>query len=197
MAYQEVFQWLVDIGLVDVVLPFILVFTLTFGVLQKTKVLGEEDKKPKRKLNAMVAFVMGFFAVLATNLLNVINTIVGYLVLLLIIGLLLALVLGLAGAEGGHTNKLFIAVMIVLFALFVFYALARAGVIDEQRFFSTILWPVIAIGVVAAVLYFVLRKKPAAPSRPRQGEGAPQTQASERGRRVPASEVQSRGEVEL
>jgi len=176
MAYQEVFQWLVDIGLVDVVLPFILVFTLTFAVLQKTKVLGEEDKKPKRKLNTMVAFVMGFFAVLATNLLNVINVLMAYMVLLLIVGLLLALILGLSGAEGGHTNRFFIAIMIILFALFLFYGLARAGVIDEQRFFSSILWPVIAIGAVALILYFVLRGKPSAPARQQQQRGAPQAQ---------------------
>lgn len=196
MAYQEVFQWLVDFGFVDVILPFILVFTLTYAVLQKTRVLGEDNKKPKKRLNTMLAFVLGFLAVLATHLLNVINVLVGYMVLLLIVGLLLAIVLGLAGAEGGHKNKFFIALMLVLFALFVFYGLARAGIIDEQRFFDTLFWPIIAIAVLGTVLYFVLRKKPEAPSRPRQGESAPQAQASG-GRRVPASEVQSRGEVEL
>lgn len=171
MAYQEVFQWLVDFGFVDVILPFLLVFTLTYAVLQKTRILGEENKKPKKKLNAMLAFVLGFIAVLATNLLNVINVLIGYMVLLLIVGLLLAIVLGLAGAEGGHKNRLFIALMIILFALFVFYGLARAGVIDEQRFFDTLFWPVIALAVLGTVLYFVLRKKPAAtqqPTRPAQ-----------------------------
>jgi hypothetical protein len=159
MAYQEVFQWLVDFGFVDVILPFLLVFTLTYAVLQKTRVLGEEDNKPKKRLNSMLAFVLGFFAVLATHMLNVVNILLGYLVLLMIVGLLLAVVLGLAGAEGGHTNKLFIAIMIILFALFVFYGLARAGIIDEQRFFDTLFWPVVALAVLGTVLYFVLGKK--------------------------------------
>ncbi len=172
MAYQEVFQWLVDFGFVDVILPFLLVFTLTYAVLQKTRVLGEEDNKPKKRLNAMLAFVLGFFAVLATNMLNVVNILLGYLVLLMIVGLLLAVVLGLAGAEGGHTNKLFIALMIILFALFVFYGLALAGIIDEQRFFDTLFWPVVALAVLGTVLYFVLGKKPETraqqPQRPAQ-----------------------------
>jgi hypothetical protein len=90
----------------------------------------------------------------------------------MIVGLLLAVVLGLVGAEGGHTNKLFIALMIILFALFVFYGLARAGIIDEQRFFDTLLWPVIALAVLGTVLYVVLRKKPETraqqPQRPAQ-----------------------------
>ncbi len=175
MPYQEVFQWLVDIGFVEVILPFLLVFTLTYAVLQKTRVLGEEgekDKKePKKKLNAMIAFVMGFFAVLATHLLNVINIMIGYLVLLMIVGLMLAIVLGLSGAEGGYKNKVFIAIMIILFALFVFYGLARAGIIDEQRFFDTLLWPVIALAILGTVLYYVLRKAPESrrPQRPQQG----------------------------
>src|SRR5574342_110744 len=174
MAYQEVFQWLVDFGFVDVILPFLLVFTLTYAVLQKTRVLGEEDKKPKKRLNAMLAFVLGFIAVLATHLLNVINILIGYMVLLLIVGLLLAIVLGLAGAEGGHKNRFFIALMIILFALFVFYGLARAGVIDEQRFFDTLFWPIIALAVLGTVLYFVLRKKPESRTPPRRGGGAQQ-----------------------
>ena len=173
MPYQEVFQWLVDVGFVEVILPFLLVFTLTYAVLQRTKVLGMEgeEKAPKKKLNAMVAFVMGFFAVLATHLLNVINIMIGYLVLLMVVGLMLAIVLGLAGAEGGYKNRVFIALMIVLFALFVFYGLARAGIIDEQRFFDTLLWPVIALAILGTVLYYVLRKKPEPrrPQRPQQG----------------------------
>jgi hypothetical protein len=176
MAYQEVFQWLVDLGFIDVILPFLLVFTLTYAVLQKTRVLGEEgDKKPKKRLNAMVAFVLGFFAVLATQMLNVVNILLGYLVLLMIVGLLLAIVLGLAGAEGGHKNKLFIALMIILFALFVFYGLSRAGIIDEQRFFDTLFWPVVALAVLGTVLFFVLRK-PAEKKAKKKAEGAPQAQ---------------------
>ncbi|MEM3154552.1 MAG: hypothetical protein QW165_03255 [Candidatus Woesearchaeota archaeon] len=181
MTYQEVMRFLVDIGLVDVVLPFILVFTITYSVLQRTRVLGEEDKKPKKRLNAMMAFVLGFFAVLATNLLNVINVLIAYLVLLMIVGLLLAIVMGLSGAEGGYKNRFFAAIMIILFALFVFYGLARAGIIDEQRFFSTLFWPVVVLIASGAVLYFVLRKKPAA-AQPRQQKGAtpqPRTSAEE------------------
>ena len=183
MPYQEVFQWLVDFGFVDVILPFLLVFTLTYAVLQKTRVLGEEDKKPKKRLNAMLAFVLGFFAVLATHMLNVVNILLGYLVLLMIVGLLLAIVLGLAGAEGGHTNKLFIALMIILFALFVFYGLARAGIIDEQRFFDTLFWPIIALTVLGTVLYFVLRTKPTATQQQRQ-QGQTQTPPPQRRERT-------------
>jgi len=189
MPYQDAFQFLVDLGFLDVILPFVLVFIITYGVLQRTQILGQEKKKPKTRLNAMVAFVMGFFAVLAVNLLNVINIVLFYFVLLLVIGLCLALVFGLTGAEGGIRNRLFIAIMIVFIVLFFFYALAQAGVIDESRFFNTLFWPAIVIAVAALLIYFLFRKKTEAPAarpaarpaeRPQQA-GPPQPSAEEEG----------------
>jgi len=179
MPIKEGLQLLVDIGLLDVILPFLLVFTIIFATLQRTRVLGEEEGEPKRRLNAMLAFVMGFFAVLATNLLNVINIIIGYFVLLLVIGLLLAMVFGLAGAESASKNKLLGALLIAFFLVFVFYGLSQAGIIDSRRFFSAILLPVIVLGVLALAIYFTVREgKPSErrqPVHPRQR--APQAPA--------------------
>ncbi len=162
MAYKEVFQFLVDIGLVEVLLPFFLVFTITYGVLQRTNVFGMDGKKPKKKLNAMVAFVMGFFAVLATNLLNIINIILFYFVLLIVIGLLLALVLGLAGGE--VKSKLFMAIMLGLMGLFFLYALAQAGMIDEDNIWLVLLLLLLFGGLIWGLHSLFKEKKKKTPS---------------------------------
>ena len=48
-------DFLQDFGFFDVVLPFLLVFTLVFGILEKTKIFGTEkvgDKEyPKKNIN--------------------------------------------------------------------------------------------------------------------------------------------------
>ncbi len=192
MAYKEGFQFLADIGLLEVVLPFFLVFTITYAVLQRTQVFGLDGKKPKTKLNAMVAFVMGFFAVLATNLLNIINIVLFYFVLLIVIGLLLALILGISGGE--IKSRIYIGIMIFFAGLFLFFGLAKAGIIDENAFWTGFIIPMIILcAIVYGIFYFFKGNKP----RSRPAEGRPRTQASERGRQVPASEVESRGEVEL
>ncbi len=49
------FEKLEQMGVVDVVLPFLLVFTLIFAVLEKTKVLGAD----KKNLNVIVSLVLG------------------------------------------------------------------------------------------------------------------------------------------
>jgi len=47
-------------GLTDVLLPFLLIFTLVFAVLQKTKILGED----KKNFNVVIALVMSLTVVI-------------------------------------------------------------------------------------------------------------------------------------
>src|SRR3989344_8777090 len=47
-------------GLTDVMLPFLLVFTLLFAVLEKTKVLGDQ----KRNLNLTISLVISLLVVI-------------------------------------------------------------------------------------------------------------------------------------
>ncbi len=158
MPYKEVFQFLVNLGLLDVILPFLLVFIISYSTLQKTGILGLGKKdKPRKELNAMIAFVMGFFAVLATNLLSVVNIIMFYFVLLLMIGLMLALIIGIAG---GHTSsKFYIAIMLFLTGVFVFYGLAQLGIVSKDNFFKGFLLPLALLGLIVWGLYSFFKKE--------------------------------------
>ena len=51
---QEFFRALEDWGLMDVLLPFLLLFVILFAVLEKTKILGED----KRNLSIVLALVI-------------------------------------------------------------------------------------------------------------------------------------------
>ena len=48
-----------DWGLTDVLLPFLLIFTIVFAILQKTRILGES----KKNLSVIVAVVVGLLVV--------------------------------------------------------------------------------------------------------------------------------------
>jgi len=67
----NVIQFFEKIGIYDVVLPFLLTFTIIFAILEKTKVLGTfgKEKDSKKNLNAMVAFVMGFLVIASEKIL--------------------------------------------------------------------------------------------------------------------------------
>lgn len=65
-------ELLKDFGFFDVILPFLLVFTVVFGILEKTKIFGTEGEKahPKKNINAMVAFVIAFFVLAAKEIIS-------------------------------------------------------------------------------------------------------------------------------
>lgn len=96
------------IGVYDVVLPFLLVFTLVFALLERTKILGTEEitidgkaqKYSKKNLNSMAAFVIAFFVVASSHLVEAITTISANMVLLLLLITFLLLLVGSFYAEG-------------------------------------------------------------------------------------------------
>ncbi|MCK5281928.1 MAG: hypothetical protein KAK00_00830 [Nanoarchaeota archaeon] len=57
---SEFFQSLDHWGITDVMLPFLLVFTIIFAVLEKTKILGME----KKNFNVVIALVLGLSVVI-------------------------------------------------------------------------------------------------------------------------------------
>ncbi|MEM0231230.1 MAG: hypothetical protein QXW00_00400 [Candidatus Woesearchaeota archaeon] len=121
---RETISFLDQLGVYDVILPMLLVFTLVFGILEKTLVLGYEEiggKKYSRKnLNSMVAFVTSLLVVGSTRLVAMINETVSNSVLLLVLSVLFLILVGSfqkqtsegVFLEGGWKN-LFMVIMFV------------------------------------------------------------------------------------
>ncbi len=83
--FASAMEFLDTLGAFDIVFPFLLIFTLTYGILEKTKVLGTIDtdgKEPKHNLNAMVAFCMGFLTVATPGIVNFLNFITVWVVVI-------------------------------------------------------------------------------------------------------------------
>jgi len=101
-TFRTAIDFFVQVGLYDVVLPFLLVFTLMFAFLEKTRVLGTDVIKKdgveyyytKRSLDAMVAFVTGLFVIVSEKLVRIINTVLADAVLLILLSFLFLLVMG-------------------------------------------------------------------------------------------------------
>jgi hypothetical protein len=90
------------LGVFDVLLPFILVFTIVYAILEKTKIYGLEkvqkgDKTvevTRKNLNAMTAFCTAFFVVASSQLVAVINETLAHTVLILLLLLSFMLLVG-------------------------------------------------------------------------------------------------------
>ncbi len=100
--------FLATLGVYDVVLPFLLVFTLMFAFLEKTKVLGVEviktgDKEiaySRKNLNSMVAFSAAFFVIASSELVRILSEVIANTLLLVVTGTMFMLALGVT-----HTGK--------------------------------------------------------------------------------------------
>ena len=94
--FVDSIKYLDKIGFYDVVLPFLLVFTILYAVLEKTKVFGTEgkDNASKKNLNAMTAFVIAFLVVASSSLVATISTFVANSVMILVLCVLFLLLVG-------------------------------------------------------------------------------------------------------
>lgn len=63
-VFINVIEDLAAMGLLNVILPFLLFFTILFAILQKTKVLGvDENDEPRKQFNVVIALVMALMIV--------------------------------------------------------------------------------------------------------------------------------------
>ncbi len=97
-VFRGVITFMGKIGVYDVILPFLLVFTIMFAILEKTKVLGVEKidgrETTKKNLNSIVAFVISFLVIASTKLVAVISEVMANIVLLLILAISFILLVG-------------------------------------------------------------------------------------------------------
>ena len=121
--FREILVFFEDIGVYDVILPFLLVFTIVFAILDKTKVLGTEEvvghHYPKKNLNAVVSFVMAFLVIASSRLVEIITNVSANVVVLLFLSVLFLLLAGSFHKEGapfhltGEWQGVFMAIMFV------------------------------------------------------------------------------------
>jgi len=97
-TFRGVIEFFVRLGIYDVVLPFLLVFTVVFAIMEKSKVFGTEKTSDgpvtRKNLNSMVAFVVAFLVVASSRLVAVINETMANMVLLLMMSICFLILIG-------------------------------------------------------------------------------------------------------
>lgn len=72
------------------VLPFILIFTVVFAILQKSQVLGAD----KKQIDAMVALVFGLITITFANAVGIINQLLPFLAVAVVMILIFMILVG-------------------------------------------------------------------------------------------------------
>ncbi|MBW3014556.1 hypothetical protein KY335_04945 [Candidatus Woesearchaeota archaeon] len=154
MAYLEgAMRFLVKMGLLDVVLPFLLSFVLVYALLQKTELFGKEKSgEPKQRLNIVVALVA---SLLFVGLIQYTDFIMWFLfITVVIVGIIMFLLITkLFGVDVKLTSWIIIPVMIFFLVLFTY------KFIDYTVLLAAILHPfTVFLGAVVIGIYFIVRE---------------------------------------
>ncbi|MBD3318387.1 hypothetical protein GF342_00590 [Candidatus Woesearchaeota archaeon] len=152
---KEVLQVWADIGLLDVILPFAVVFTIVWSVLEKTKVLGPKSQQ----YNTVVAFVLGFLVIAALHLIDIITTVMqwsAFAVVAFTFILILGKFMGGFASDPTKTNYPKWLALIAI-AIIAAYALGFSGVFNIDIVERWILPLGVAFGFVALVVWAVIR----------------------------------------
>ncbi|MAH01747.1 hypothetical protein CMO87_00745 [Candidatus Woesearchaeota archaeon] len=130
-AFRGIIDFFNNIGVFDVVLPFLLVFTVVFALLERTKVFGiekiEGKEYTKKNLNSAAAFVIAFLVIASSELVEIITKVSSQFVVLLFGIVLFLLLVGSfykeephgVFLEGGWKTTFMFIVFVVLVFIFL------------------------------------------------------------------------------
>ena len=143
-----------------IILPFLLVFTLIFAVLDKTKILGDG----KKQINAIIAFVIGLIFVSVAYAVNITNQIVVYLAVVAVVILVFSLLFGFASSSKEFTMPdgikwtfgILIALGLIIVILIASGAWDKIAQTVSQGANSSILTNVIFIVFIIAAIVVVM-----------------------------------------
>ncbi|MEK6917034.1 MAG: hypothetical protein AABW92_04785, partial [Nanoarchaeota archaeon] len=115
---EEYILQLENLGLLDVLLPFLLIFTITFAVLQKSKILGEHA----HRFNVMISFVLSMAAIIphvigrGPDVVIIINNALPNVSLLMIASMMTLLLIGVFGNDINNAGTPLVGI-VVLFSV--------------------------------------------------------------------------------
>ena len=119
--FQNAIYYMETWGLVDVILPFVLIFTILFATLQKAKLFGTDSKK----YNIVVSLAIALLVVIphvtgryppGADVINIINAAIPSVAVIAVAIIMFLVLIGMFGAEaswGGWVSGLVIILSLV------------------------------------------------------------------------------------
>jgi len=129
MALEDVFWRLEEMGFTDVFLPFILIYTIIFAILQKIELFG---KGKSRRFNAIISLALAIGVIIphslnqyppGTDVVEILNTALPNMSLLIIAIVFILIIIGMFGGStkwgegmiGGFVSIIALACVAIIF----------------------------------------------------------------------------------
>jgi peptidoglycan/LPS O-acetylase OafA/YrhL len=162
-------------GVFSILIPFVLIFAIIFGILQKIKIFGDASKK----FNLIIAFAIGMIVVAqhfyspnsTYDVVPIINNAMGPVGLVLIGIISLLLILGVFGASVGLSDNKATGWIIGIAVIIVGWIFLSAAGFDVQWNLRGIIGPeiwsiLIAVAVFIAIVAYITGEDKTGPAKP-------------------------------
>ncbi|MBW2995757.1 hypothetical protein KY332_00490 [Candidatus Woesearchaeota archaeon] len=159
-VFVEGLELLESMGLVDVLLPFLLIFTIVFAVLQKSKILGED----KKNFNVIVALVIGLSVVIphalgtypaGYDVVDIMNSVLPQISLIAVAFVMLMILAGIVGVNIAGKSFAGLFVLISLIAVVAIFG-ASLGWWDSAWFYNIFGEETVAIVIMILVFGLII-----------------------------------------
>ncbi len=168
-TYETLVYFLETYGVLDILLPFLLVFTLIFAVLHKTKILGE-----RKNFDVIVALILGLLFVvphilgtypLGYDPVLVLNETLPSISLVGVAAIMLLILLGIFGKNLAQAAAPLIAIFAIGFVIYIFgaaFGLWR-GPYDIFGWWTAETTELIIIVLIFGLVVYFITKEPGGP----------------------------------
>jgi len=144
----------------DYILPFLLVFTLIFAILDRTKILGEG----KRQINAIVALVVGLFLISFSYARQIVVNLMPVLAVAAVVLLVFMLLTGWVRGESKMEKPLQYTLMVIIALVVIVGIIWAAGLgnniisllstnVGGAEIWINALFIIVVIAAIVAVLW--------------------------------------------
>lgn len=165
-----------DLGFFNVILPFMLVYAVMYGVLVRTQIFGDPfdtnsaKAKTVRSIISLVSASIAFLTVGSANVIINIREVVPYIVLYILIVFMLIMTIAVfytpIGSIEGNNNakneyekyrKYILGVSIFIFAILILYAFGIFSFASSSNITSGFMYFIIQnISFIAAIIVFLI-----------------------------------------
>jgi hypothetical protein len=125
-SFANSIDYLVELGVYDILLPFLLIFAIVFAILEKTSIMG----KDKTNINVIISIISGLLLVVQKGIVDTILLFMPRVSLMMVVILMGLLVISMIAGEefkGVKGITFSVAAIVVIIAIIMALTSSQAG----------------------------------------------------------------------
>ncbi len=148
--FDSAIQSLADFGFFEVILPFVLIYAVTYGVLERTGIL--KGAKEQKKIHQLLAFTISFIAIASAEIVGTVTLVSIYAVMGLIVIVMLLILFSILGIKAEEATY---GPWIVMFIAGIAVVIYLSDILGFRISWQTIIPIVITLAVFYGIIKFI------------------------------------------